>query len=80
MNNTFLKRYDSKSRILYNLSFNFREYCGEPNVTALPLFPFSDDDNSHLLGSCSSDKFGRKEEIVNGKSASRSVAPNYCCG
>ena len=80
MNNTFLKRYDSKSRTLYNLSFNFREYCAELNVTALPLFPFSDDDNSDLLGSCSLDKFGRKEEIVNWKSASRSVAPNCCCG
>ena len=49
MNNTFVKRYDLKSRTLWNLSFNFKEYCGELNVTALVSFPFSDDDNINLL-------------------------------
>ena len=60
MNNTFVKRYDSKSRTLWNLSFNFREYCGELNVTALASFPFLDDDNIDSLRSYSSDVFLRK--------------------
>ena len=60
MNNTFVKRYDSKSRALKNLSFNFREYCGELNVTALASFPFLDDNNSDLRRSCSLDVFFRK--------------------
>ena len=59
MNNTFVKRYDSKSRTLCNLSFNFKEYCRELNVTALASLPFLDDDNIDSLRSYSSDVFLR---------------------
>ena len=51
MNNTFVKRYDTKGRTLRNLSFNLRESCGEPNVTAIASFPFSDYDTVELLQS-----------------------------
>ena len=54
MNNTFVKRYDTKGRTLCNLSFNLRESCGELNVTALATFPFLDYDNIELLQSSSS--------------------------
>ena len=51
MNNTFVKRYDTKGRTLRNLSFNLKESCGELNVTALASFPFLDYDNVELLQS-----------------------------
>ena len=51
MNNTFVKRYDTKGRTLRNLSFNLRESLGELNVTALASFLFSDYDNVELLQS-----------------------------
>ena len=54
MNNTVVKRYDTKNRTLSNLSYNLRENCGELNVTALASFPFSDYDNVELLQSSSS--------------------------